>query len=132
VNVSSELGQGARLYGKRYFEASWHVNGRSGRTPGSVASVRICQSATEFVVLASSGLAREISIGWYESFLDEGSLFGAPWTGPRRPRKHRPARVRTKGQAWEPVTNPPGNAGLVHRSSRCIAGALLRPDRSDT
>ena len=47
-----------------------------------------------------------------------------PWTGPRRPRQHRPACARTNGQAWEPVANPLGNAGLVRRSSRCIAGAV--------
>ena len=48
-----------------------------------------------------------------------------PWTGPRRPPQRRPACARTKGQAWDPVANPLGNAGLVHRSSRCIAGEML-------
>jgi|GEM_PF-2569695 len=47
-----------------------------------------------------------------------------PWTGPRRPPQRRPACARTKGQAWDPVAKPLGNAGLVHRSSRCIAGDM--------
>jgi hypothetical protein len=53
-----------------------------------------------------------------------------PWAGPRRPRQHRPACARTKGQASEPVANPLGNADLVHRPSRHTAGEVGRVAQS--